>query len=165
MKAIKSNIKISIGTILLFLALLACDSNKKMSDSQGNNIQIMEQDSIIISRAEVYLVKLDYEVTHTNKTYDRAWLVKLKVENLPIYYDSRIDFFIGDQRIPEYGGTEDGIYFRVYERDSLTNMSDAEIRYRLPRSKEIITSKQRLIIPELEGINIVNEKDLLKRKN
>ena len=40
------------------------------------------------------------------------------------------ELYIGDYRIPEYGGTHDGLYFRIYDQKLLARLENKEFRYR-----------------------------------
>ena len=84
---------------------------------------------------------------------------------MPTYYSERIDFFIGDYRIPEYGGWEGGIYFKVYEEDLLRRLNNAEFLYRLPENKEVVKFDTRFKLPDLDGLEMIDEKSAIGRKN
>ena len=165
MKTIKLSFKIGIGIFILFLSLQACDSNKKVKESEISQLETIIQDPLRISNVDVSLVKLDYEIKAKDKTYAQAWLIQLAIPNMPKNYGSKIDFYIGDYKIPEYGGTENGIYFRVFEKAALERMNAAEIRYKYESSKDIISSNQYLKLPELDKLEMRNEKDQLNKKN
>jgi hypothetical protein len=61
--------------------------------------------------------------------YDRAYVVTLK-GNFPLNQALGFELYIGDYRIPEYGGTRDGLYFRVYDEKLLSRLEGKEFRYR-----------------------------------
>ncbi len=55
------------------------------------------------------------------KSYDRVWVVTLEGD----FGEARatpLDVFIGDYNIPEYGATEDGIYFKIYDEGRLDEL-------------------------------------------
>ncbi len=41
-----------------------------------------------------------------------------------------LELYIGDYRVPEYGGTRDGLYFRIYDERLLSRLEGKEFRYR-----------------------------------
>jgi len=166
MKATKLISKIgSMAVIMAFLGMISCESNAKKSESTLSVVQTAKQEPLVISDVQVDLVKLDYKFQQDSISYDTAWLIRLQIHNMPIYRDSGIEFFIGDEKIREYGGTEDGIYFKVYEKEMLNRMADAEIRYKLDVSGDIMYSKVRFKLPNLDDLKMINEKELLKRGN
>lgn len=61
--------------------------------------------------------------------YDRAYLVTLK-GIFPLNQALAFELYIGDYRIPEYGSTRDGLYFRIYDEKLLSRLEDKEFRYR-----------------------------------
>jgi hypothetical protein len=61
--------------------------------------------------------------------YDRAYLVTLK-GTFPLNQALAFELFIGDYRIPEYGSTRDGLYFRIYDERVLARLEGKEFRYR-----------------------------------
>ncbi len=63
------------------------------------------------------------------QSYERAYLVTLK-GTFPRDEGLGMELYIGDYRVPEYGGTKDGIYFRIYDEKVLNNLEGKEFRYR-----------------------------------
>ena len=60
---------------------------------------------------------------------DAAYLVLLNLQSLPPVTNTRINFYIGDYKIPEYGGTKKGIYFRIYDPVLLTKLNNQPISW------------------------------------
>ena len=61
--------------------------------------------------------------------YERAYVVTLK-GTFPLNQALGFELYIGDYRIPEYGSTHDGLYFRIYDEKLLSRLEDKEFRYR-----------------------------------
>ncbi len=61
--------------------------------------------------------------------YDRAYVVTLK-GTFPLNQALAFELFIGDYRIPEYGSSRDGLYFRIYDERVLARLEGKEFRYR-----------------------------------
>ena len=68
------------------------------------------------------------------QSYDRAYLVTLK-GTFPRDQGIGMELYIGDYRVPEYGGTKDGIYFRIYDEKILNSLEGKEFRYRIGRTE------------------------------
>jgi hypothetical protein len=68
------------------------------------------------------------------QTYERAYLVTLK-GTFPRDQGIGMELFIGDYRVPEYGGTKDGIYFRIYDEKILNSLEGKDFRYRIGRTE------------------------------
>ncbi|HYL82972.1 MAG TPA: hypothetical protein VE263_01960 [Candidatus Angelobacter sp.] len=63
------------------------------------------------------------------QSYERAYLVTLK-GTFPRDGGLGMELYIGDYRVPEYGGTRDGLYFRIYGEKLLDSLEGKEFRYR-----------------------------------
>ena len=61
--------------------------------------------------------------------YDRAYVVTLK-GTFPLNQSLAFELFIGDYRVPEYGSTRNGLYFRIYDEKLLARLEGKEFRYR-----------------------------------
>ena len=61
--------------------------------------------------------------------YDRAYVVTLK-GTFPLNQGLGFELYIGDYRIPEFGSTRDGLYFRIYDQKVLSRLENKEFRYR-----------------------------------
>ena len=68
------------------------------------------------------------------QTYSRTYLVTLK-GTFPRDQGLGMELYIGDYRVPEYGGTADGLYFRVYDPKMLSSLEGKEFRYRFAGSQ------------------------------
>ena len=68
------------------------------------------------------------------QSYDRAYLVTLK-GTFPRDQGIGMELYIGDYRVPEYGGTKDGMYFRIYDEKLLNSLEGKEFRYRIGRAE------------------------------
>lgn len=133
MKTIRLNIKLAFIVITSLFMYSSCQNKPQAVVSTNvEQAKIITQDSISLIDVTVHLVKLDFDFKHNDTVYKHAWLIKLQLDNMPAYPAQRIDFAIGDYIIPEYGGWEKGIYFRVYEEQLLDKLNNAEIRYKLP---------------------------------
>ena len=41
--------------------------------------------------------------------------------------NARTDIYIGDYRVPEYGGYKNGVYFKIYDENLLRSLNDQEV--------------------------------------
>jgi hypothetical protein len=68
------------------------------------------------------------------QTYERAYLVRLN-GTFPRDQARGLELYIGDYRVPEYGGTRDGLYFRIYDDKLLSRLEGKELRYRFANTE------------------------------
>jgi hypothetical protein len=66
------------------------------------------------------------------KSYSEGWEVRLR-GTFPIYGDRAMELYVGDYRVPEYGGTADGLYFRLYDSKVVAGLAGREISWRFGR--------------------------------
>lgn len=69
------------------------------------------------------------DATGQKRAYSQVTVVHLKGV-FPPPMDTALDLFVGDTRIPEYGTTAEGIYFKVYDPALLEKHRGKELRYR-----------------------------------
>lgn len=160
--------------ILISLTGVLCQG-KKAAGAQMNNLskdesQLPVQDSLVVMSYAIHRVKLPTEHIVTdakgNKaSYELAWLVMLELKNMPKAPAQRIDFAIGEYVVPEYGGWEKGIYFRVYDDDIMSGLNNQAISYRLSPGDKMIISRITLMVPTDKNLKLEDENDLLGRKN
>lgn len=104
----------------------------------GNFAQQPQQDqNLQLKGYEVHFVraKKPYQYrTEKNelKKAEAAYLVLLHFEKRPPVTNERIDFYIGDYKVPEYGGTKTGIYFRIFDQALLNRLNNQPISWKLP---------------------------------
>lgn len=89
------------------------------------------------------------------QTYDRAYLVTLK-GTFPRNQGLGMELYIGDYRVPEYGGTRDGIYFRLYDEKLVASLEGKEFRYRFA-SKEIRSLNMRFSVKSKGQLKVEKE--------
>ncbi|NNK88950.1 MAG: hypothetical protein HKO90_11765 [Flavobacteriaceae bacterium] len=153
--------------LLVGIGLTACENqNKGNADNKAAEVyQKQEQDTMILKGYDLKLVKLDYPVMINESSYETAWIIKLNLSDMPTYYSERIDFFLGDYQIPEYGGWEGGIYFKVYDEELLRRLNNAEFHCRLPGSSEAVSLDSRFELPDLGSLEMIDENAVIGRKN
>ena len=61
--------------------------------------------------------------------YDEGYLVRL-YGKFPTRTAKTMELYIGSERILEYGGTPDGLYFIIYEKSTLEALSGKPFQYR-----------------------------------
>ena len=74
----------------------------------------------------------------------------------------RIDFYIGDFRIPEYGGTEKGIYFRLYDAKLLESLDGQAISYQVA-NQDKVSFRKKFMKPDTKTMKVVDEDVIIKR--
>lgn len=92
----------------------------------------VREEPIELTGIELHKVKLaaPYKMRDKDKkerVFDQAWLVLLAFKNpLPVR-NMQTDIYIGDYRVPEYGGYRNGVYFKIYEESLLRSLNDKEV--------------------------------------
>ena len=103
----------AINSLFVVLALMllpmAGFAQKPKEDPHKINITSYE---ILVQELKKPYIKIDGK--GMKRSYTKVYIIKLKgyfgeVGAIPV------DIFIGNYKVPEYGGTKDGIYFKVYE--------------------------------------------------
>jgi hypothetical protein len=120
-----------------------------------------------LTGVELHKVRLSYphklrEKDGKEKVYEQAWLVLFSFKNPPPTMDTRMDFYIGDYQVPEYGGSKNGIYFRIYEESLLRSLDEKEISVGVGGKKERSLGKK-LSTKDYRKLSIEEESALLKR--
>lgn len=75
------------------------------------------------------------------KSYTKAHKVSLQ-GSFMVDRAIPVEIFIGDYRVPEYGGTPDGIYFKIYDEKLLKSLNNQFIAYGFDNKKWRILSLQ-----------------------
>jgi hypothetical protein len=89
------------------------------------------------------------------QSYERAYLVTLK-GTFPRNQGLGMELYIDDYRVPEYGGTRDGVYFRIYDDKLLARLEGKEFRYRFA-SKEIRSLDMRFSVKSKGQLKVEKE--------
>jgi hypothetical protein len=157
--------------LLALFAPSACDrTNTQVPSSQTPAARPgadAKPDSLELTDIELHKVRLSYphkfrEKDGNDKVYEQAWVVLLSFKtSLPVT-DTSLDFYIGDYRVPEYGGFKDGIYFRIYEESLLRSLDEKEISVGVGGNKEQSLGKK-LHTKDYGKLPIEEESAVLKR--
>lgn len=114
-----------IVSMLLILSMIVLPLFSQGHGKRRQEITITSYD-ISVQVYEKPFAKLDEK--GQKKSYSKAYVVRLKgnfgeVRAIPV------DIFIGDYKVPEYGGTEDGIYFKIYDEKLLQKLENKAFGY------------------------------------
>jgi len=124
------------GLVTFACLLLTGGSPGQKREEKPRDIRITGYE-IFEQNFEKPLVRLDER--GTPRSYSRAYVVHLKG-----YFGEPsaipIDIFIGDYRVPEYGGTTEGIYFRIYDEKLLKKLAGSSFSYGFEGRKVETTS-------------------------
>lgn len=77
--------------------------------------------------------------------------------------NTMIDFYIGDYRIPEYGGRENRIYFRLYDPKLVESLDGQTISYQVANRDKVSLGKK-FMKPDTKNMKVVSEETVIKRK-
>ncbi len=75
------------------------------------------------------------------KSYTKAHKVSLQ-GNFMVDRAIPVEIYIGDYKVPEYGGAADGIYFKIYDKELLKSLNNQFIAYGFDNQKWRISSLQ-----------------------
>jgi hypothetical protein len=159
---------------LALLALAACNRTAQTTAAGEDTTTTVQTvappvEPIELTGIDLHFVNLPYAFIFSDslggeRAYKQAWMVLLHFKKpLPIT-DMGRNFFIGDYRIPEYGDSRDGIYFRIYEESQLLALDSQEVFMQFDNGKKetlgqkFSTQGYKALVPEEENV-------LLKRRN
>jgi hypothetical protein len=120
--------------LAITLGFLTLGSSASLLGSAAQSQDQTKREPIRLTSYEITQLELTKTVRLLDtegkeQKYDRAYVVTLK-GNFPLNQGLGFELYIGDYRIPEYGGTRDGLYFRIYDEKLLSRLEDKDFRYR-----------------------------------
>ena len=145
-----------ISTALLALSLSGGGYAPARAQTEGQDrlppIQLVSYDIVRLELKKPVRLR---DLEGKEQTYDRAYLVTLK-GTFPRNQGLGMELYIGDYRVPEYGGTRDGIYFRLYDEKLAASLEGKEFRYRFA-SKEIRSLNMRFSVKSKGQLKVEKE--------
>lgn len=147
--------------------MLCSACQQKQANTQQTNLTPTHQpEPVKLVGYTLHFVKLPFpympaEQQGAKKTYTHAWLVLFELENMPTSSSLQTDFFIGKHHVPEYGGWEKGIYFRIYDSAELENLKGSEILIRGPFDNEPISTQKNFQFSKLKDETPIEDEDKL----
>lgn len=133
-------------------------------------LQAQTKSSLNIELKEYAVHQVQGKKSYTYKDKDNkrkesktAYLVTLTFAQELKPMDINIDYYIGDYKIPEYGGTENGIYFRLVEPGLLEKLDNQPISYKVANQERIPFNKN-FVKPDIKNMKVESEESVLKRK-
>jgi len=90
------------------------------------NIKLNSFDVALMTLEKPYQ---SFDAAGKSVTYAQAYLVRLHGD-FPKDRALLMELYVGTEQIEEYGGLPDGIYFQVYEKSKLDELSGQEFGYR-----------------------------------
>jgi hypothetical protein len=119
---------ITLGFLTLGSTVSVLDPAHAQSRDQGKRepIRLISYEVVQLELKKTVRL-LDQE--GKEQKYDRAYVVTLK-GTFPLNQAVAFELYVGDYRVPEYGSTRDGLYFRIYDEKLLARLEDKEFRYR-----------------------------------
>lgn len=146
--------------LLILLATLECACAQSTADQHTLTLEL--------KNVQVYQVQAKKPYTYQdkeNKTKEvnSAYLVKLVFDKKPQPMNQRIDFYIGDYKVQEYGGTSDGIYFRLIEPGLIDKLNNQAISYQVGNEQKV-SLKKNFTKPDAKSLKPQTEESILKQK-
>jgi hypothetical protein len=146
--------------VLLLLLTLEFACAQSTTDQQSFTLELKDVQVYQVQAKEPYTYK---DKENKTKEVNTAYLVKLVFDKRPQPTNDRIDFYIGDYRIPEYGGTSEGIYFRLIEPGLLDKLNNQAIGYQIG-SQQKVSLKKNFMKPDTRTLKPQTEESILKQK-
>jgi hypothetical protein len=140
----------------VLLALGAAQTRGEAPRASGERVELRGYEAYHVRLAQPFT---RLEANGEKRTATEAYVVRLKISR-PEFWGEKIDYFVGDYRIPEYGGWAEGIYFKVYDRDLFESLRGGELRYRIGNGP-IVSFERRLEVGEPSALPNVPEVQLL----
>jgi hypothetical protein len=154
---------------LALLPALACRAEppSRAASAVSPVSQTPRAEKLHLGKIEVSRLALDRAVRQPDaagapKDWTEAYLVRLEMER-PSFWNELVRLYVGDWQVPEYGGWQRGIYFKVYDPALLTRLNGGELRYRIG-SGQPQSFGRRLEVPPLDRLPRLREADLFHRK-
>lgn len=126
-----TEISVNIFLAALIWFMLPVSVFAQQGEGTFKNITISSYD-ISVQDFEKPFMKIDERGVKRN--YRKAYVVNLKG-----YFGKSsaipVDIFIADYKVPEYGGTKDGIYFRIYDEKLLEDLENKPFSYGFQNQK------------------------------
>ena len=124
-------------------------------------------DELRVHDYEVELVRLTRPIERTDPSgrksvREQAWFVFLRAD-YPAVRGPVVDVYLGEERIPEYGGWREGIYFRVYDPARLEALDGTSFFSRIGREAKRPCGPE-FRCPELRKMTPVAEADVRRRR-
>ena len=133
---------------------------QSQSDSGAMIIELKEYAVYHVQGKKLYKYRDNENKLKESKT---AYLVTFTFATKLKAMNTRIDFYIGDYRIPEYGGTAEGIYFRFYDPKTLESLDGQTIYYQVANQNKVSLGKK-FIKPDTKTMKVISEETVIKRK-
>lgn len=151
-----TNISVNIFIAALVLFMLPVPIFAQQGEGKFKNISISSYE-ISVHEFEKPFMKIDTK--GTKRSYTKVYIINLK-GNFGEPSAIPVDIFIGDYKVPEYGGTKDGIYFRIYDEKLLEDLENKQFSYGFQNQK-VKTFKLRFTpnalrpFKKAEGIGVI----------
>ncbi len=163
--------KASFILIALLAQLVACNRSANPTSSPPGSPQTTvvqeKRDPLELTAIEIHKVRLDYphklrEAEGKERVYEQAWLILFSFKNLGPPRDTAMNLFIGDYRIPEYAGFQEGIYFRIYEERLMESLDGQEVSVG-SAGKKMKSLGKRFYTQGYQNLSLEKESTVLKR--
>jgi len=142
-----------ILTLFAWQMLAISTTSCAQHPDQELTLQLKSVDVHLVKPVKPYQYRTD---KNELKTVAQAYLVLFDFEKIPPVTNERTDFYIGDYRIPEYGGTKTGIYFRIYDPAIVNRLNNQPISWKKGNQPQktfpgkVFTADTRKLKPESE---------------
>ena len=153
---------VQFGVLTVAIAICVKVNGQARAQSDSTKFAIVLQDFA------VYRVQGKKPFKYRDENFNlkeskTAYLVTFTFASEPKVMNTHVNFYMGDYRIPEYGGLEKGIYFRFYDPRLLESLNGKDILYQVGNQKKISLGKK-FVTPNLRELKLISEEEIIKRK-
>ena len=127
-----------------------------------------QQQAIELKNVTIHFVEAKKTYQYRDSAYKlyqskTAYMVFMDLENIPRNAGTALNIYIGDYKVPEYGGTPTGIYFRIYDQKILQRLDKQIIYYQIDKGEKRSFNKQ-FSVPDQNTLKKQSEEELLRSK-
>ena len=151
---------IQLGILTLSLAIFYNVGAQAQVDSNAIVLELKEYAIDHVQGKKPFKYRDTDNKVKESKT---AYLVTFIFANELKAMNTMIDFYIGNYRIPEYGGRENRIYFRIHDPKLLDSLDGQTISYQVANQNKVSLLKK-FVKPDTKTMKVVSEESVIKRK-
>lgn len=151
---------IIISCVVSLTAPAVTDAQEQKSQQQQPAMELKNVAVHYVEAKKIYQYRDSAYKLYESKT---AYLVFMDLENIPRKAGSALNIYIGDYKVPEYGGTQTGIYFRIYDQKILQRLDKQMIYYQIDKGEKRSLNKQ-FSVPDQKNLKKQSEEELLRSK-
>lgn len=133
------------GLQSVMVAMVLCCVFMGLALAQTSNVnnapRVSGDNGLAFNGAEVLSVTLEKplmraDISGIDRPWSQAYMVRLAISTPPAM-GPVLELYVGNERIPEYGGWKEGVYFWVYDPQKLQQLNGRPISYRFASNRQL----------------------------